>query len=613
MSLADSPEFLYQPIASGHAPTDDGTNFDDQFFDHHLYQSAEDDQTIDLTGGNIDVFTEEPSGNSYPRLPSLSESTTRDASNTQSPPQPWRKGLWCLGQTQLKIDKTRRPVTGSVAPTQLPHNPSFVLHGQPSPALSPTMKIIKRFVTSPNAGKHRHKANNNLCFSRENTLSPSLPYAQTAFQAKMEQVETWQQDFQNFNIQPDQKYGHTPSQRNAYVANKGAVADEYSNINVAKQYIGNDLPPLSMDSSTNFFHHNPQHSEVVNSAMMPPLKTTTISQGQSLQEASVPRHQVFGTGLGPTWTTESLHSSSGGSHNSSHDTLPPSLSSGVSSNGFQNLTLQHADLLWSPDLGPSTPSWTDSAADPFSTIVSPTPKRAATQSYAENIDRHTEGLGIRYGDAISTNELNDPSHFYASNSPYSPIRPTAIPSAIPPVPPLPFPTAHQVLTNASPFSTPHTTRRSPRRATTPPVSPLSMPQSPVRRQNRSPSRPEHTHHRRKSLHKPGPIRSTVGMAVEDPLPSAGGSRARSRSQSKAPRTPKTPKTPTGGFSVDFVNFTAKDSAKLCSDVAPSGSSKTRARREAEAKEKRKKLSEAALKAVSIAGGDVEAVKKAILA
>jgi hypothetical protein len=48
-------------------------------------------------------------------------------------------------------------------------------------------------------------------------------------------------------------------------------------------------------------------------------------------------------------------------------------------------------------------------------------------------------------------------------------------------------------------------------------------------------------------------------------------------------------------------------------VAPSGSSKTRARREAEAKEKRKKLSEAALKAVSIAGGDVEAVKKAILA
>ena len=52
--------------------------------------------------------------------------------------------------------------------------------------------------------------------------------------------------------------------------------------------------------------------------------------------------------------------------------------------------------------------------------------------------------------------------------------------------------------------------------------------------------------------------------------------------------------------------------KLLSDVAPSGSSKTRARRDAEARDKRKKLSEAALKAVSSAGGDIEALKKVIL-
>jgi hypothetical protein len=612
MFLADSPDFLFQPVSFGHTPADDGSNFDDQFFDHHLYQSAEHDQNIDLTGSSTDVFTEEPFNNSFPRLPSLSSSTARDTSNAQSPPQPWRKGLWCLGQTQLKVAKTRKPVNGTITQPQLPNNPSLLLRSPPSPALSPTMKAIKRFVTSPSAGKHRHKANSNLCFSRENTLSPSLPYAQTTLQAKMEQVETWQQDFQNFNIQPEQKYSQSQHQKNVYVANKGDVSAEYNNLNVVKQHIGTDLPPPSVDNSTDLLYHSPQHAEVVAPEIMRPLKSETATPGQSLQAAFVPRHQVFGTGLGPTWTAESLHSSSGGSHNSSHDTLPPSLSSGVSSNGFQNFTMQHADLLWAPDLGPSTSSWTDPSADLFATIVSPTPKRAATQSYAENIDRHTDGLGIRYGDPITTNDLNDPSHFYASNSPYSPTRPPVVHSAIPPVPPLPFPTAHQVLTDTSPFTTPHTTRCSPRRATTPPISPLSMPVSPVRRQNRSPSRPEHTHHRRKSLHKPGPIRSTAGMAVEDPIPSAG-SRARSRSQSKPPRTPKTPKTPTGGFSVDFVNFTAKDSAKLCSDVAPSGSSKTRARREAEAKEKRKKLSEAALKAVSIAGGDVEAVKKAILA
>ena len=63
--------------------------------------------------------------------------------------------------------------------------------------------------------------------------------------------------------------------------------------------------------------------------------------------------------------------------------------------------------------------------------------------------------------------------------------------------------------------------------------------------------------------------------------------------------------------INFVNFTSKDASKLLNDVAPSGSSKTRARREQEAKEKRKKLSEAAKKAVMVAGGDVAAFERAI--
>jgi hypothetical protein len=57
--------------------------------------------------------------------------------------------------------------------------------------------------------------------------------------------------------------------------------------------------------------------------------------------------------------------------------------------------------------------------------------------------------------------------------------------------------------------------------------------------------------------------------------------------------------------MDFVNFTPSDSRKILTGVAPSGSSKTRARREKEAMEKRRKLSMAALRAVRAAGGDVE--------
>ncbi|KAF2249495.1 hypothetical protein BU26DRAFT_519544 [Trematosphaeria pertusa] len=56
--------------------------------------------------------------------------------------------------------------------------------------------------------------------------------------------------------------------------------------------------------------------------------------------------------------------------------------------------------------------------------------------------------------------------------------------------------------------------------------------------------------------------------------------------------------------VGFVNFTPDDSRKILTGVAPSGSSKTKARREKEAAEKRRKLSQAAMKAVMEAGGDV---------
>lgn len=60
--------------------------------------------------------------------------------------------------------------------------------------------------------------------------------------------------------------------------------------------------------------------------------------------------------------------------------------------------------------------------------------------------------------------------------------------------------------------------------------------------------------------------------------------------------------------VGFVNFTPDDSRKILTGVAPSGSSKTKARREKEAAEKRRKLSQAAVKAVMEAGGDVERLK-----
>lgn len=59
----------------------------------------------------------------------------------------------------------------------------------------------------------------------------------------------------------------------------------------------------------------------------------------------------------------------------------------------------------------------------------------------------------------------------------------------------------------------------------------------------------------------------------------------------------------------FVNYTPQDHRVLMTGVAPSGSSKTKARREREAQEQKRKLGEAVRKAVAAAGGDVRKLEE----
>jgi hypothetical protein len=83
-------------------------------------------------------------------------------------------------------------------------------------------------------------------------------------------------------------------------------------------------------------------------------------------------------------------------------------------------------------------------------------------------------------------------------------------------------------------------------------------------------------------------------------PSSKGHSRKSSGQMQSPR----------GSSGSFVNYTPHDSEKLLTGVAPSGSSKTKARREREAVEKRRRFSQAALKAVVKAGGDLAELRDA---
>ncbi|KAL8883455.1 MAG: hypothetical protein Q9192_007156 [Flavoplaca navasiana] len=98
-----------------------------------------------------------------------------------------------------------------------------------------------------------------------------------------------------------------------------------------------------------------------------------------------------------------------------------------------------------------------------------------------------------------------------------------------------------------------------------------------------------------------------------PTPSRTHQQHRRSKSSVAPRrksasTLRTPKS-NGSMSMGFVNFTPHDSKRILTGVAPSGSSKTKARREQEANEKKRKLSEAVLRALEEVGGDTEGLRR----
>lgn len=91
-----------------------------------------------------------------------------------------------------------------------------------------------------------------------------------------------------------------------------------------------------------------------------------------------------------------------------------------------------------------------------------------------------------------------------------------------------------------------------------------------------------------------------------PSPSHVRRRSKSTQRRKSAGNLKSSKSP---VTMDFVNFTPSDSKRILTGVAPSGSSKTKARREQEANEKKRKLSLAVLRAVEEAGGDPEPLRK----
>ncbi|TGJ84938.1 hypothetical protein E0Z10_g3847 [Xylaria hypoxylon] len=139
--------------------------------------------------------------------------------------------------------------------------------------------------------------------------------------------------------------------------------------------------------------------------------------------------------------------------------------------------------------------------------------------------------------------------------------------------------------------------------------------SPMARQHRHPQHLNGGHHHANHQERQQQRRSSLTVRKQRSFSRRPGGEPRTPSTSTSATFAATPTPGSGGGGIGgamgFVNFTPSDKNQLMSGVAPSGSSKTKARREKEAhdrekeaQEKARQISEIAYKAVREVGGDV---------
>jgi len=613
MSLASSPDCFLRPEDKAlklFFPSADqlALNSFDEFFDGDFYERKGDEGIKYEHGSTDELFA--VSACSLTDEQDLFHAAA--SQSEQSPPQPWRKGVWCLNQkpatgSQLVVGKTRKANNAPpsiVSPAQLTTNDNFALRS-PRSTIQPyeTKDFSSDRLQIPHCWVPRLQQSP----SQEMSLSPSPMYSRSYVEGRSDYVDAWQQDFQNISLHLNDDYLDV-------FATNGGQPVEHPNHNLGRArrlHTANSSTKMEQIRSATMHHlsrprqdatlaANQDLALILNANISANLNTNINATNRNMF-SEPPDHndmsyRFINEDLPPMsdWTSESPNSS-----DNSHNSHFSNISAESSHNGMYN-TLP-PQKWWSPPTGHGQTQSPQAGRNHYPEIVQPKPRRV-THHVLNHDDNHDDGLGIKYpcSEEIGVAIPYQPAELQPSSMPSTQIPCQSTKSmhanALSSYPALP-PALHSFSgPDSSPFSTPQRRARNISRSPSPTMSPTHR--SSRSASQRSPSRRDPSQHRRKSIHKSGPVKD-----AETP---------RHRSTSRPPRTPKTPKTPGDGFQVDFVNFTPRDAHKLLSDVAPSGSSKTRARREQEARERRKKLSEAALQAVRRAGGDVEALERAIL-
>jgi hypothetical protein len=478
----------------------------------------------------------------------------------QSSPQTWRKDAWSVQQDSFNESQLQRPrpFHDTVQPSEVvsdfsavsleessPPEALALLSTSPSsPPSTPSRKVHSRSAPITPKNIRKRELNDRGTLLRKQSYSPNLMRSAHTQRSKMAYPESWASRLQRFNNQMRGAEERLP------------LSPPPSDIIVQNENIRRDSGIHLNASSENLLRDAADVSSQYSSAMYA-NKAQRQQQQQHLfinQNTSTPPpvDDIFQTP--PSSDSQQLHAWHA-------DALASTLQFTPDING-------HDGHWWTSPL----PTRVSQAQNQNSYLVSSLAHKSPMNNPIQQHDLLQGGLMIDYG---STYDLGSNSEAFTPAA-------TLHSSSTPQIPT----TSHQQITfSHHPYmaatQSSHQQQFLENQSRSPSLSPTNTtsPKSRAALKNQ-----RRTHARKSSSHSttaPRPATNKLGT------PSKG---ARSASN------------------VSFVNFTPSDSKKILTGVAPSGSSKTKARREQEARDKRRKLSEAALMAVRNAGGDVEALE-----
>ncbi|KKK12127.1 hypothetical protein P175DRAFT_029071 [Aspergillus ochraceoroseus IBT 24754] len=501
--------------------------------------------------------------------------TVSTTQHTHQSAQPWGKDPWCLShntdyaadqsdfnfQDSIQLSTVSDLNAGQEFPSASHQQPASTRSSPSTPPATPRRKIKSGLITPKSIKRHR-EPNDRRGLLRKQSFSPSLMRTSHLQKGsgRMAYPEAWTQGFQNFSIRSsDECLPLSPPPSDILIQHENIPTKSTpAQMNPSAEGFARDSAEMPHQYDSSVFNHSP-------AITMPSPSAHALAKQQQRY-----LNQSNNSGLTPSPpSADDLFSSP-------HSSDPQSMSS------WNSDSLGTPAFQFTPDLqGHDAQAWWS----PMSSRVAP-PQASYQQMIASPVPQRPLQASTNQSDLLQGGLMIQLDPFEMPSATRPPFPASTIPSTTntqdtrtyshgTPMP--------QKYADTPAFTTPnlHNQSRSPSLSPHADVSPKDG--TIMRNGMIMKTSQRRTHGRKLSGHS---------MGAPKPLKGPNGS----------------PKGANKSVTVSFVNFTPNDSHKILTGVAPSGSSKTKARREQEARDRRRKLSEAALNAVRKAGGDVEALE-----